>query len=228
MRSRGFVFLLLGAVCSCQAGKDTLYIHENGIGAINLPFRKSEVGLDHSRSVHPLSLIHMGDLLSAILERPFFFRNPFLSWTKAQMCKEPLERGAEKQVFATVSCDSRHRAYPMQCGYCSSCLLRRQAIAVSGVIDKTHYQITDNPSRERKSVDATHYRAMLAQVDAMKTLLAVPDSWHKISQRYHTLLDIVDNAEEQETIQAQLLQLYQNYVTEWETFRELIGREFLE
>lgn len=232
MRSRGFVFLLLGAVCAYQGGKDTLYIHENGIGAINLPFRKSEVGLDHSRSVHPLSLVCMGDLLSTILEQPFFFKNPFLSWTKAQMCKEPLESGVETQVFATVSCDSRHRAYPMQCGYCSSCLLRRQAIAVSGVIDRTHYQITDNPSRGRKSEDATHYRAMLAQVDTMKTLLAAPDSWQKMSQRYHTLLDIADDAGEQEgmqeTAQAQLLQLYRNYVTEWETVRELIGREFLE
>ncbi len=232
MRSRGFVFLLLGAVCAYQEGQNTLYVHENGIGAINLPFRKSEVGLDHSRSVHPLSLVYMSDLLSTILEQPFFFKNPFLFWTKAQMCKEPLARGAETQVFVTVSCDSRHRAYPMQCGYCSSCLLRRQAIAISGVIDRTHYQITDNPSRVRKSEDAIHYRAMLAQVDTMKTLLAAPDSWQKMSQRYSTLLDIAENAGEQEepqgALQAQLLQLYRNYVTEWETVRELIGREFLE
>ena len=48
-RSRGFVFMLLGAACAYLAGKTTLHIYENGIGAINLPFRASEVGLDHTR-----------------------------------------------------------------------------------------------------------------------------------------------------------------------------------
>lgn len=235
MRSRGFVFLLLGAVCVRQIEQNTLYIHENGVGAINLPYRKSEVGLDHSRSVHPLSLVSMSDLLSTILERPFFFKNPFLTWTKAQMCKELLSRGAARQAFFTVSCDSRHRAYTTQCGYCSSCLLRRQAIAVSGVSDKTGYQITDNPKRTRKPEDATHYRAMLAQVDTMKTLLAAPDPWQKMSQRYLMLQDIVENTDVQRdtgfsevALQAQLLQLYQNYVDEWEQVREPLGRAFLE
>src|SRR5678816_1680692 len=31
------------------------------IGAINLPFRASEVGLDHTRSAHPLSLLYMSN-----------------------------------------------------------------------------------------------------------------------------------------------------------------------
>src|SRR5579863_8134496 len=58
-RSRGFVFLLLGAICAYLEEQDTLYVYENGIGAINLPFRESEVGLDHARSVNPLSLFRM-------------------------------------------------------------------------------------------------------------------------------------------------------------------------
>ncbi len=235
MRSRGFVFLLLGAVCARHIEKDTLYIHENGIGAINLPFRKSEVGLDHSRSVHPLSLVYMSGLLSTILGQPFFFKNPFLSWTKAQMCKELLAQGFMEPAFLTVSCDSRHRAYLKQCGYCSSCLLRRQAIAASGVPDKTSYQITDNSKRKRKPEDAIHYRAMLAQVNTMKTLLATPDNWRSMSQCYLTLPDIVENTSvqreqgvSQAVLQMRLLQLYQEYVNEWEQVREPLGRAFLE
>lgn len=235
MRSRGFVFLLLGAVCARHIEKDTLYIHENGVGAINLPFRKSEVGLDHSRSVHPLSLVYMSDLLSTILGQPFFFRNPFLSWTKAQMCKELLAQGFTGPAFFTVSCDSRHRAYLQQCGYCSSCLLRRQAIAASGVLDKTPYQITDNSRRKHKPEDAIYYHAMLAQVNTMKTLLAASDSWRSMSQSYFTLQDIVESTgvqKEQEVsqsvLQTRLLQLYQEYVNEWEQVREPLGRAFLE
>ncbi len=235
MRSRGFVFLLLGAVCAHHIEKNTLHIHENGVGAINLPFRKSEVALDHSRSVHPLSLVYMSDLLSTILGQPFLFRNPFLSWTKAQMCKELLTQGFTKLASFTVSCDSRHRAYLQQCGYCSSCLLRRQAIVVSGVPDKTSYQITDNSKRKRNPKDALYYRAMLAQVNTMKTLLATSDSWQRMSQHYLTLSDIVENMgvqREQEVsqtvLQTRLLQLYREYVNEWEQVREPLGRAFLE
>lgn len=77
LRSRGFVFTLLGAVCSYLEGQNTLYIYENGIGAINLPY-PGGVGLDHSRAVHPLSLNKMSELVSYLLNESFTFVNPFL------------------------------------------------------------------------------------------------------------------------------------------------------
>jgi hypothetical protein len=227
-RSRGFVFMLLGAVCARQEGLNVLNIYENGIGAINLPFRKSEVGLDHSRSVHPLSLHYMGELLSSILEEPFFFKNPFLFWTKAQMCKEPIYGGAAKAMFATISCDSRHRKQPIQCGYCSSCLLRRQSLVFHGIVDQTRYQIIEGMDRQRKPEDSAHYYAMLAQVDTMRDLLSADDNWQKISQCYRSLVDIVDKMDEHQAVtRDNLLCLYQNYVHEWDTVRHIIEPEFL-
>ncbi|HYT45741.1 MAG TPA: hypothetical protein VEP90_25675, partial [Methylomirabilota bacterium] len=62
LRSRGFVFILLGSACACLLGQSSLHIYENGVGAINLPFTRAEVGLDHARSVHPLSLYYMSGL----------------------------------------------------------------------------------------------------------------------------------------------------------------------
>lgn len=230
-RSRGFVFMLLGAVCACQEGQNSLYIYENGIGAINLPFRLSEVGLDHSRSVHPLSLISMGELVSSILGQPFFFENPFLFWTKAQMCKEPLQQGANRAVFSTISCDSRHRKYrqPIQCGYCSSCLLRRQAITVNGMVDQTRYQIAEGSGRQRRPDDGTHYYAMIAQVDIMRMLLAADDKWQQMSRHYTSLEDIVEKMDGLQTSrQESILHLYQNYVDEWDSVKHIIGSEFLE
>jgi len=227
-RSRGFVFMLLGAVCARQEGQNVLHIYENGIGAINLPFRKSEVGLDHSRSVHPLSLYYMGELLSSILGEPFFFENPFLFWTKAQMCKEPIYEDAAKAMFATISCDSRHRKQPTQCGYCSSCLLRRQTLAFHGVVDQTRYQIIEGADRQRRPEDSAHYYAMLAQVDTMRTLLSAENSWERMSQHYRGLVDIVDKiGGHQAVTQDNLLCLYQNYVHEWDNVRHIIGPEFL-
>jgi 7-cyano-7-deazaguanine synthase in queuosine biosynthesis len=228
-RSRGFVFMLLGAVCACQEGQTTLNIYENGVGAINLPFRASEVGLDHSRSVHPLSLYYMGELLSSILGRPFSFQNPFLFQTKAQMCREPLFTAGEVVFTSTISCDSRHRKRPIQCGYCSSCLLRRQAIAAQGIADVTPYQITDALQGKQKRSYDTHYYAMLAQVQALRELLAAADPWERMSQQYSSLEGIVEKLSEQEfDVKDQILHLYQNYVHEWDCVRDIIGPEFLE
>jgi len=229
-RSRGFVFMLLGAVCAYQEGQSTLYVYENGVGAINLPFRASEVGLDHSRSVHPLSLHYMGELLSSVLGRPFSFQNPFLFQTKAQMCREPLFTDAAAVVFtSTISCDSRYRRYPIQCGYCSSCLLRRQAIAVQGIADQTPYQITQVLPGKRIRSYGTHYYAMFAQVGTMQKLLAAADPWERMAQQYGLLEGIVERMGEQECdVKGQILQLYQTYVSEWESVKHIIGPEFLE
>lgn len=225
-RSRGFVFMLLGAVCAYQEGQNILYVYENGIGAINLPFRESEVGLDHTRSVHPLSLHYMSEFLSYLLEQPFWVQNPYLFWTKAQMCAEPLFNSASDAAFSTISCDSRHRKRPIQCGYCSSCLLRRQAIAAIGIADETGYQIMN---RERKTSDCSYYYAMIAQVETIRELLSSRESWKRMSQKYTVLEDIVERlGEDKDMMKKQMLQLYQNYVIEWDKVKHIIEREFLE
>ncbi|WP_017304273.1 hypothetical protein [Spirulina subsalsa] len=56
-RARGVVFTILGSACAYLMGENTLYLYENGIGAINLPYRQSDLGLAHSRSVHPKTLM---------------------------------------------------------------------------------------------------------------------------------------------------------------------------
>jgi len=58
------------------------------------------------------------------------------------MCQALVEAGCVDLAFETISCDRLHREKPMQCGYCSSCLLRRQALAVQRVEDQTCYIAT--------------------------------------------------------------------------------------
>ncbi len=230
-RARGFVFLLLGAICALQEKQHTLYIHENGIGAINLPFRECEVGLDHSRSVHPLSLIRMSTFLGKILGRPFSFENPFLFTTKAEMCRRLL-REIPEIAFCTMSCDSWHRSSPPQCGYCSSCLLRRQAIAASGIEDQTPYQITVSKERKRQKTDGAHLRAMLAQVETLRGAQKAKNIWNVMVDTYPILQEVVEKGgvnfpEKQEAIKQRLLHLYHEYVTEWDQVRAIIIQQGL-
>jgi len=218
-RTRGFVFLLLGAVCALLEGQDTLMIYENGIGALNLAYRDSEIGVDHSRAVHPLALIKMSDLVSQLLERPFRLQNPFLFWTKAEMCAFLRETAAEELVSQTSSCDSRQRkpSQPPQCGRCSSCLLRRQALAAAGIPDRTCYCWSDFAALG----DDTALEAMHFQVATLRRLLSSNMPWIQLRTQFPTLGTVADrwgrwSEEACEIVADRLVRLYRQYVHEWD------------
>jgi hypothetical protein len=230
-RARGFAFLLLGAACAVAEGQARLAVYENGVGAINLPFRPASIGLAHARSVHPRSLLQTGMLVSRLLGSPFRFENPFLYWTKAQMCAELAAAGATDLAPITVTCDRRHRRRPFQCGYCSSCLLRRQALAAADIPDRTAYRL-HTAERRRRPSDADHLLAMLDQAAALDDSLSQSDPWMGLAKRYLPLVDVVDWLEEHggqdaAGVQQQLVALYQRYVREWRAVREVVGRGLL-
>lgn len=221
-RARGVVFTMLGAACAYLMGQKELFVYENGIGAINLPYRKSAVGLDHTRSVNPLTLLRVSDIVSELLGEEFRVQNPFLFWTKAQMCKALAEDGRNDLPPLTTSCDSPHRQQPVQCGYCSSCLLRRQALAASNMEDKTRYVV---PHGKPPAGDPSLYlRNMLAQVSTLRSLLSVSDNlnvrWENLTRRFLELDNIVDQTAGTEKLvpiemQQRLIQLYETYIVEW-------------
>jgi 7-cyano-7-deazaguanine synthase in queuosine biosynthesis len=233
-RARGVVFTLLGAVCAYLMGQRVLYLYENGIGAINLSYRKSAIGLDHSRSVHPLTLLRVSDIVSELLGEEFKVQNPFLFWTKAEMCKVLAEGGRDDLPPLTKSCDSPHRQQPIQCGYCSSCILRKQALAASRMEDKTQYIV---PHGRKPTGDTSLYlQHMLAQVSTLRDLLNVSDDpnlqWESLTRRFLDLDDIVDRTAMAETLlpadmRKHLIRLYQAYVTEWDAVEPHISVDLL-
>ena len=134
-RTRSLVFLALGAAAALQAGVDTLWVYENGIGALNLPLNESQLGVDNYRGVHPRSLMMAESLFELALDQPFRIKNPFLFHTKVEMCRALKHAGLVDAINCTVSCDSfplRIPGKPSQCGYCTSCVLRRQSLYLAG------------------------------------------------------------------------------------------------
>lgn len=232
-RARGFVFMLLGAVCALLAAQHRLHIYENGVGAINLPFRASEVGLDHTRAVHPISLIGMSELVSQIINIPFRFVNPFVFWTKADMCFVMRDVRYHPLVAQTVSCDRLHRDVPSQCGSCSSCLLRKQGLLAAGVSDDTSYLFpSTKEERPYRPSIGNHLRAMLWQVRVLRQLLSTDRPWDSLVRYYPRLMDIIDGMAMFEALtpmwmQDQFVQMYQRYVNEWEQVRPYIERGLL-
>jgi hypothetical protein len=230
-RVRGVVFTLLGAACAYLMGQQVLYLYENGIGAINLPYRESAVGLDHSRSVHPLTLLMVSDVISELLGQEFLVKNPFLFWTKAKMCKALAAYGRDDLPPLTMSCDSPHRRSPIQCGYCSSCILRRQSLAANNIKDVTRYVVLHGKASVKEP--SLYFLHMQAQVRTLDSLLGVSDEpWQAFTKKFPVLDDIVDQVSVAESLlpadmRSHIIQLYQNYVSEWNTVEWQIANGIL-
>lgn len=217
-RTRGFVFVLMGTAVALLEGHKELYVYENGVGAINLPYRASEVGLDHTRSVNPISLDRTSRLLSQLLEEEFVIRNPFLGHTKAQMCEGFSVGDLAQLVSHTRSCDRMRHAWPDHCGSCSSCLLRCQALAAAGIADPTNYATSFRT--ESQPSDVLHFAAMQSQAVKLTRSLDADNPWEALSIRYPELSTIADvmagqNNISRESAAEKLVKLYRTYVDEW-------------
>jgi 7-cyano-7-deazaguanine synthase in queuosine biosynthesis len=228
-RSRGFVFLLLGAVAAVMARSQSLWVCENGVGAVNLWLNEGQLGIDSARGVHPLSLIHMSEFLNLILQQPLRIENPFQFWTKAQMC-QPLKRlGLDNLITKTVSCDSFPLRIPRasQCGLCTSCLLRRLALHAA---DLEHVDPGEGYRYDVKSsltgVDEKRLYPLWAtrdHLDRLSDCLSSESPWETFTAAFPELLEIQeetvrhDGRTPQEIANA-YVQMYRTYVTEWEGF----------
>jgi len=137
-RTRGLVFLVLGAVSAATASARELRVYENGVGAMNLPLTEAQYGSHNTRAMRPETLVKASRLMSLVLTEVFEIVNPSFTMTKAQMCAR-LPAALREGVTTTVSCDTglTHRASRVHlCGTCTSCLLRRQALRAGGL---AHY-----------------------------------------------------------------------------------------
>lgn len=234
-RARGIVFMLLGSAYSYLRGCKVLHVYENGIGAVNLPYRKSAVGLDHSRSVHPETLRGVGLVISELIGENFKVHNPFLFKTKAEMLRALAEDARTDLTALTSSCDRRHRKtqQPVQCGYCSSCILRKQALAASHLADKTHYIVPHGspPAKDTK----IYFENMREQVSTLRERLKTSDQaveqWKSLTQRFPELNDIVDRTHTEENLtphemKNQVVRLFQAYVSEWDGVETTLSKHF--
>lgn len=237
-RSRGFLFMTLGAVTAINAEASELYIHENGIGAINLPYDGSQVGTSNTRAVNPIALLRMSKFATDLTGIPFRMENPFQFQTKAEMCRHPEVRRLSEHIKLTFSCDGfpiRQKNQP-QCGVCTSCLLRRLSLENAGLSDFDSGYLHDLSSKEffngRQQLDSLW--VMDWQAQQITAALSSSDPWQALRQEFPALIDVVSEVckttrSQPEEMQAALLRLYSQHVNEWDSFsaRKLLTRQAL-
>ena len=227
-RTRGLVYLSLGAATVVQARSDTLFVYENGTGALNLPLSASQLGVDNYRGIHPRSLIMAERLFGLSLDENITIRNPFLFETKAQLCDSLDVSGVADIVGGTVSCDG----YPLrvkgtaQCGLCTSCILRRQAIQCAKLAEydpSQNYLHDALENAESLKKDKLHgFEVMLDQVHVFERCLSSDSPWLALASTFpeleRTCLELAaHNAEDVGRIRDNLVNLYRTYVHEWKS-----------
>lgn len=228
-RSRALVFLALGASAAVQAGADTLWVYENGVGALNLPINETQLGVDNYRGVHPRTLMMAEALFALVLERPIGIKNPFLFQTKAEMCASLEPAGLLDSIQDTVSCDGfpqRIPDQPSQCGYCTSCILRRQALCANGLgkhDPDTGYRLDMNAVLGSWNKGKAYgLYAMRGQVHKFARCLAEANPWMALIEKFPELARTHDELRTcggcSEDLSTSFVQLYQTYVREWESF----------
>ena len=228
-RTRGFVFTTLGAVTAQNAGINVLEIYENGIGAINLPYDKSQVGTMNSRGVNPLSLLRMERFIQMLTKRDFQIRNLYLFETKGEMCQHEAVRGLADAFSLTFSCDGFpvREAHKPQCGVCTSCLLRRLSLETADLtsFDNGEHYLTDlvSPIANPSFAQLNDLRAMEWQYQVIKNCFSSKDAWQNLILEYPILQTVVSELlahenSQNEDIQNKILLLYSQYCAEWETF----------
>ncbi|MDE0143454.1 MAG: 7-cyano-7-deazaguanine synthase [Caldilineaceae bacterium] len=226
-RYRGLVFLAIGAVAALQAGADTLWVFENGIGALNLPLNKTQLGVDNYRGVHPRSLMMAENLFELALDKPLRIRNPFLFRTKTEMCRALGPIGLASAVQFTVSCDSFPVRVPgkSQCGVCTSCILRRQSLLAAGYQDYDPHSgylyslLADGSNIASNLLFGSE--VMREQVCTLARCLDSDNSWHSLTasfpELFRTHAELVERHElDPDFTRACFVQLFQTYVQEWE------------
>lgn len=233
-RSRGFVFMVLGAAAMLMAESEGLTILENGVGAINLPMTQAQIGVDNARGVHPLSLCCMRKLLGRVLDRKVSIANPCQLMTKGEMCRQVAEMGLGNLAQETVSCDGfpirvRGKA---QCGTCTSCLLRRVALHAAGLerSDSGSLYLYDVRRPSQIPEDRRYpVQAMLDQVDRIDECLSSANSWRRLAHEFPELMEVhaslasLDGPSNAQIADA-LVRMYGAYVQEWRGFAGTFSR----
>jgi 7-cyano-7-deazaguanine synthase in queuosine biosynthesis len=228
-RTRGFLFSTLGAATAITAGSRELYVYENGVGAINLPYDATQLGTSNSRAVHPLSLRRMSEFAELLTGSPFAFRNPFLFQTKAEMCRHPAVRGLAAYIPTTFSCDGfpvQTKGKP-QCGSCTSCLLRRLSLEAAGLsaFDQADQYVCDllNPGAKVGEKQLQGLRTMEWQYRKIGQRLGAKARWQSLVTEFPELQALASDFVERGVatgaeVERSLLRLYARYVAEWEKF----------
>jgi Queuosine biosynthesis protein QueC len=217
-RSRGLLFLAMGAAAASQVELPTFSVYETGVGCINLPTSAAQVGAQGTRAMHPRTLALFNQLAEIVLDHPVRVTAPFFLHTKGELCR--LAGSALGDLArASMSCDEGEGHKPdalLHCGLCTSCLFRRIALRAGGLVpDSTAYRDVTTGRHGAYEVNAFEYHA--ARLRACRTFDDLVDL--DPAARFATTLPLSD-LPAIDTPAAAVFAMYQRYAAEIQAYFE--------
>lgn len=137
-RGRSLLFLCAALTIAGIMGKDIpVYIPENGLIGINVALTNSRKGSCSTRTTHPFFINSFKEVLSEIgINNPVI--NFFAYKTKREVVEcvsstEAFKKNYKRTISCSHPCVSRYarsgsREYPINCGYCYPCMIRRSSL----------------------------------------------------------------------------------------------------
>ena len=126
-----------------------VYIPENGFIGLNIPLTGGRKGTCSTRTTHPYFLRQFNDILEKVGIKNTI-TNFFAYNTKREIVGQVKDTDAFKSCYAdTISCShpclARYnkkgsKEYPVNCGYCYPCLIRKSSFLDIDEIKKYSYQ----------------------------------------------------------------------------------------
>ncbi|WP_373312422.1 7-cyano-7-deazaguanine synthase [Asanoa siamensis] len=214
-RTRGLLFLSAGVSAALATRCNQMIISENGIGSINLPYVRSQLGAQATRSMHPNTIALMEVLVSRVIGSSFEILAPYRALTKAELlAKVPQE--ADVALTKTVSCDTGFAARVTNhspCGRCTSCLLRRQSIYGAG-----RHRLDAGVEYRYPAAGSVAMSSMLWQVMRLRECLASGDPWQSLAEEFPEILFAEPHMTARE-----IVRLYQCYTDEWDQLVQAVS-----
>lgn len=152
-RGRSLLFLSFALTIAGILGEETpVYIPENGFIGVNVALTNSRMGSCSTRTTHPFFIrSYKAILLSAGIKNPIV--NFFAYDSKREIVRKVKDRPAFLNGFMdTISCSHPcqtrydkfgNRKYPINCGYCYPCLIRKSSLL--DVVDNGDYYHKQSP-----------------------------------------------------------------------------------
>lgn len=149
-RGRSLLFLCAALSIAGILGRNVpVYIPENGFIGLNIPLTGGRKGTCSTRTTHPYFLRQFNDVLKQV-----GIQNTIINFfdynTKREIVQQVKDTNAFKSCYAdTISCShpclarynkNGSKEYPINCGYCYPCLIRKSSLLDIDEIKKYSYK----------------------------------------------------------------------------------------
>jgi hypothetical protein len=176
-RTRSLMFFAHAIILASSMNRGiNIFIPENGLISLNIPFTNSRLGSSSTRTTHPYYLGLLQELISN-LGLSITLINPYQFQTKGQMIQNCKNQDFLKDnISNTMSCSHPDQgrysgeSTPMHCGTCVPCIIRRASIEKALGIDSFDYRDKNFTTKKSKTELNSYKIGILEYINAESNL----------------------------------------------------------